>query len=187
MDDGSSLWSFLDRAVLGRHSIDVEGPFSAAVATLRLATLTETQPSYPDEPYLVVTVRGGSVTARYELPVLRTWLGQRRSSPPLLNLRPVFRGSLGEQYGGSHLTGSFGLNTATRAASIGALAAVVLLIIDPFLHLTEYLGIVPWAVPVVFIVMCLATRASGDDAPYWARNLEYAMRGDAAEGSAGRS
>jgi hypothetical protein len=175
-DADRSPWQILDTLALGKRAIDLTAPISLSEAVARLEALTEQEPSDPAMPYLTVSVKNARVVAEYNMLYTRS-----PDSPGLLGMvRPVFRGYVSGDDQHTQLWGWFGVNSLTRFLGFASLVLVVAFFVSALMHAPLGIGAAAWIVPAAFVVMCLLTKANGDDIGYIEKNLQYALFGDPA-------
>jgi len=175
----SSPWQILDTIALGNRALNLTAPIPFSQALARIGALNEYEASDPEMPCLTVNVNGGRVEARYSV---SPEAASSRVAPGHLGIlsmvRPVFRGCLSGDDQGARLRGWFGVNTLTRVLGFASVVVVFAFVVGALLHRPLGIGNVAWIVPAAFVVMCLLTRANGDDLGYMQKNLEYAFYGD---------
>lgn len=173
----SSPWQILDTIALGNRTLNLTAPIPLSQAVTRIEALTEQQPGDPAMPFLSISVNGTRVVAQY----IVSGAMSRSSSDGLgvlAAVRPIFRGDVSGDNQAVQLRGCFGVNTFTRLLGFASVVLAVALVVGGLLQVPLGIGATAWIVPVAFIVMCLLTRANGDDIGYIEKNLQYAFYRD---------
>ena len=175
----SSPWKILDTFALGNHTVNLTAPIPLSQAVTRIEALTEQQPGDPAMPFLAISVNGTRVVAQYIVSgaMSRSW-SSSDGLGVLAAVRPIFRGDVSGDNQAVQLRGWFGVNTFTRLLGFASVVLAVALAVGGLLHVPLGIGAAAWIVPVAFIVMCLLTRANGDDIGYIEKNLKYAFYRD---------
>lgn len=171
-----TFWQLLDVVIVGWTPIAIDGSFTPEETVARIRDLNSDSPTtaFP----LTALVDGDNVIAYYQPKPEASAVSGSGSSGIVHFLRPIFRGRLASG-SGVRLSGAFGAGWIVRWLGVVAAAVAVLMLLDSVAPSLAAIAIRFWAVPLVFIGVCFATRMNaGDDMRLIVNNLTYALRGD---------